>query len=180
MKSEQEAKLKADEEAKKYTGQKALEEARKKAEEDRLKAEQNAKLKADEEAKKLADKKAKAEAERIQKQNLKAMKQEKRKHIQDSLANLAISTVKVKVQVQKSIQPVFIKEADDVQSVFNGTGTYSINIAKQSLNASKEKRNKEKAANLSAKYETNNTLTSLLDVVDENDKQHKSEFRSQK
>jgi hypothetical protein len=31
----------------------------------------------------------------------------------------------------------------------------------------------EKASNLSAKYETNNVLTSLLDVVDENDKKSK-------
>jgi hypothetical protein len=145
--------------------------AQKKADEDaKLKAAADAKLKADEEGKRLADQKAKEEADRILQQNLEAMKQEmKRKHTQDSLDKLAaISAGKTTVEFKKFSKPVSANDVD--QNAFDGTGAYSINIARKYQKAFVEKMSREKAANLSTKYETNNTLTSLLDVVDEHDK----------
>ncbi len=131
--------------------------AKKKADEDaKLKAIQDAKLKADEEAKRFAHQKSKEEAERILQQNLEAIKQEMRKkRVQDSLDSLALTAAG--------------------KTTFDGTDAYSINIAKKYLNASKEKMNREKAQNLSAKYETNNILSSLLNMVDEHDKRMKKQ-----
>lgn len=155
---------------------KAAEDAKKKAEEDRLKAEQDAKLKADEEAKRLADIKAKEEADKILQQNL---EEAKKKRMQDSLDRLAaIAAGKTTVEFKKFSKPVSANDVD--QNAFDGAGAYSINIARKSQKAFTEKMNKEKAANLSTKYETNNTLTSLLDVVDENDKSQKFKVKSKK
>ncbi len=153
--------------------QKVIEDAKEKLKQDSLnaiQAAQEAQRKAEEEA-------AKIEADRILQQNLDAMKKEMRKkRMRDSLDSLAVlSAGKMKVDIKKNIAPVSIEDVDP--NAFDGTGTYSINIAKQSLKATQEKRNKEKAANLSAKYETNNTLTSLLDMVDEHDKSQKLKSR---
>jgi len=144
------------------------------------KALEDAKLKAEAEAKRLAEQKAKEEADKIIQQNLEAMKLEmKRKRIADSLADLekkkAIEAANAKMEIKKIVKPV---SSDDSDSEYNGTDTYSINIAKKSLSAAKARMNKEKADNLSAKYETNNTLTSLLNMVDEDDKKQKSQANS--
>ncbi|MBI4931253.1 MAG: hypothetical protein HY841_10860 [Bacteroidetes bacterium] len=149
--------------------------AKKKADEDaKIKADADAKLKGDEEAKRIADQKSREEADRILQQNLEAMKQEmKKKRMQDSLDSLARLASNTKIEIQKFVKPVSPEDVD--QNAFDGTGAYSINIAKKTLKAQQEKTNKEKAKNLSAKYETNNTLTSLLDMVDENDKKMKKQ-----
>lgn len=134
--------------------------------------EELAKKKAEEEALKLADQKAKEDAENIIRQNLEAVKNEMiRKRKEDSLADLAAQE-KPTTEVEKFEAPAF----DNVdQNAFDGASAYSINIAKKTLKVSKDKLNKEKAANLSAKYETNNTLTSLLDMVDEQEKKFKKQ-----
>lgn len=149
--------------------------AKKKADEDaKLKADADAKLKAEQEAKKLAEQKSKEEAERILQQNLEAMKQEiKKKRMQDSLDSLALLAGKTKIEIQKFAKPVSPEDVD--QNAFDGTDAFNINIAKKALHANKEKLNKEKAKNLSAKYETSNTLTSLLNMVDEHDKRMKKQ-----
>lgn len=148
---------------------------RKADEEARLKAEADAKIKADEEARRLAELKSKEEADRALQQNLEAMKQEmKKKRMQDSLDSLAtLAAAKTNVEIVKMARPISPDDVD--QNAFDGTGAYSINIAKRSLKAQQEKFNREKAKNLSAKYETNNTLTSLLDMVDEHDKKIKKQ-----
>lgn len=137
------------------------------------KAIEDAKLKAEEEAKRLAEQKAKEEADRILKENLEVMKKElEKKRIADSLAELEkkklLETANAKLDIKK-ITTLLVTEQID-KNEFDGSKTYNINIAKKILNAHKEKLNKEKSQNLSAKYETNNTLTSLLDMVDENAK----------
>lgn len=155
---------------------KAEEEARLKAEADaRAKADADARARADAETKRLADQKAKDEADRIVKENLEAMKQTMmKKRMQDSLDSLAaLTTSKTKIEINKMSRPVSPDDVD--QNAFDGTGAYSINIAKKILKARQERANKEKAKNLSAKYETNNTLTSLLDMVDEHDKKMKKQ-----
>jgi hypothetical protein len=165
----EEQKLEADPD--KYLKDLALQKGKMKARADSIKAAQETKHKAQEDSARLAQQKVKEAADLILQKNLEAAKGLRKKRMKDSLDSL--STLPVK--------PIEIKEevsAENVdQNAFDGTGAYSINIAKQSLKASKEKQNKEKAANLSAKYETNNTLTSLLDMVDENDKNQKLKSR---
>ena len=153
---------------------------KKKKEDDELakkKADDDARLKADEEAKRLADEKSKEEANNAIQKNLEAMKLDiKKKRMKDSLDSLASHTATI--EIKKIIKPVSAADVDP--NAFDGTGAYSINIAQKSLKAVQEKMNREKAANLSAKYETNNTLTSLLNMVDEYDKSEKSKVKSQK
>lgn len=127
----------------------------------RLKAEEEARLKAEAEFDRLAQQRSREEADRILKKNLEAMRNElKRKRMQDSLDRLA------------GIYPGSLKEVDPF--AFDAANAYSINIAKKWLKASQEKMSREKASNLSAKYETNNTLTSLLNMVDEHAKNQRS------
>jgi len=144
----------------------------------RKKAEEEARLKAEAEAKLLAEQKSKEDADRILKKNLEAMKQDqKKKRVQDSLDSLALATAaKATIQIKKSAKQISPEDVDE--NAFDGTGTYSINIAKRSWKAAQEKINKEKAANLSAKYETNNTLTSLLNMIDEDEKNQKLKTKS--
>ncbi len=52
---------------------------------------------------------------------------------------------------------------------FDGKSIFSLNNEKNKLLQVKEKMERKKTANLAKKYETNNTLTSLLDVVEEYD-----------
>ena len=147
---------------KKKKEEEELELAKKKAEEARIKA----------------DADAKAEAERIVHQNLEAQKQElRRQHKKDSLDSVATAASQV-VETKKLEMPI---SPDDVDpNAFDGTDAYSINVAKKTLKAVREKMNKEKAANLSAKYETNNTLTSLLNMVDEDEKNQKLKIKDMK
>lgn len=157
------------------------EEAKKRAEEEaRKKAEEDAKLKADAEARLLADRRSKEDADRALQKNLEAMKLEiQRKRTQDSLDSLAIAARgNAVVEIKRFSRPVSPEDVD--QNAFDGTGAFSINIAKRSLKAFQQKMNKEKADNLSAKYETNNTLTSLLNMVDEFEKNKKSTAKSTK
>lgn len=155
------------------------EEARRKADEEaKLKADQEAKLKAEEEAKRLAELKAREEADKILQQNLDAMKQQMAKQrIVDSLAEIErkkkLQEANTKVEIQEFVKPVSPNDVDE--NAFDGTDAYNINIAKRSLKAQEERLKKEKAKNLSAKYETNNTLTSLLNMVDEHDKKLKKQ-----
>lgn len=150
---------------------------KKKREEEELqkkKDAEEARLKAQAEFERLADLKEKEDAERLIQKNLAAVRAEMlRKRMKDSLDSLAIANKgKAVVEVVKLVKPI---SADDVdENAFDGTGAYLINIAKRTLKAEQEKINKEKAANLSAKYETNNTLTSLLNMVDEHEKNEKS------
>lgn len=150
--------------------------ARKKAEDD---AAAKAKADADAKAKAEADARAKADAERILKENLEAMKLEiRKKRMRDSLDSLAnLRAGKTNVEINRMSRPV---SPDDVDpNAFDGSSAYAINIAKRALKANQEKKNREKARNLSAKYETNNTLTSLLNMVDEHDKNIKFKVKSQ-
>ena len=96
----------------------------------------------------------------------------RRKHVQDSLDSLASASAgKATLEIKKFAKPI---SGDDVdQNAFDGTSAYSINIAMKSLKMAQEKMNKKKAENLSAKYETNNTLTSLLNMIDEDEKNQK-------
>jgi len=151
---------------------------KKTAEEAKLKADLEAKKKADEDVKKLAEQKAKEDAERILNANMDALKKEmKKKRIADSLAEIenrkTLEASSAKLEIKKFVKSV--PEENNIQSIYDASGAYSINIAKKSLSAAKEKRNKEKVKNLSMKYETNNVLTSLLDMVDEHDKKMKKQ-----
>ena len=156
---------------------KFLAEKKKKEEEEAAReAEEEARLKADADAKTAADLKAKEDAERIIKRDLEAWKQEmRRKHMQDSLDSVA-AVGKAVVEIKKFVKPVSAEDVDP--NAFDGTGAYSLNIAQKSLKVAREKMNREKAANLSAKYETNNTLTSLLNMVDENEKNQNLKVKS--
>ncbi len=151
---------------------------KKAADEAKLKGDELSKLKAEEDAKKLANQKEKDEATRILQQNLEAMKQDiRRKRIADSLAEIekqkAMEAANAKIEVEKIVEQNLVENQDKI--VFDGSGAYSLNIALKSQKVYKEKLNKEKAKNISAKYETNNTLTSLLDMVDEHDKKMKKQ-----
>ncbi len=170
------AKLKAEEEAKK----KVEEEARLKAEAE-AKALADKKAKADAAAKALADKKAKEETDRLAREQAAALLKIEmhRKHIADSLAQAArekaardAANASAKVDIKQTVTPVEIAEIIS-KDLYDASETFSINIARKTLNMQKERMNKEKAVNLAAKYETINTLTSLLDVVDEYDKNNK-------
>ena len=138
------------------------------------KSEEEAKLKAEEEKiKALAQQKVKGTEDKAIKQNLESMKGEMRKwKMQDSLDSLTALTSKATITIEKSTSAFSEKDVD--LTAFIGTNAYSITIAKKSLKASQEKINKTKAYNLAAKYETNNMLTNLLDVVDEYDKKMKN------
>jgi len=155
---------------------------KKKAEEtlSKNKAAADAKVKADEEAKKLAaDLKAKEEADRIEREKIEALKKEAlKKHIADSLAEAerkkAMEASSAKMEIKKIVKPI-TEDYDAGKNTFDASETYSINIAKKSLSAEKEKRNKERGKNITAKYETTNTLTSLLNMIDEYDKKLKKQ-----
>ncbi len=77
------------------------------------------------------------------------------------------------VEITKLEKPISPENVD--QNAFDGTDAYSINSAMKVQKVYKEKMNREKAQNLFAKYETSNVLTSLLDVVDEEDKKLKKQ-----
>lgn len=122
-------------------------------------------------AKAIADSTDKAneriEAEKILKQKLEAATQELlKKRKADSLAaiekNEVVPVVPVKVTTVESAIPEF-----------DGTHAFSLNVEKNKMKIAKEKTEKKKAANLSTKYETSNSLTSLLDVVDSFEKKLK-------
>jgi len=150
------------------------------AAEAKLKAEEEAKKKDTEAANKLASAKAKEEADKL----LRAQEEGRlaelaKKRAADSLANIALrkktesnvdanASIEIKTKV-KTIKP----EVFDNKDSYNAAETFSINIARKSINLDREKRGKEKGKNLSTKYETFNILTSLLDVVDEDDKKNK-------
>ena len=146
----------------------------------RKKAEEEARLKAEAEAKLLAQQKSKEDAEKIIQKNMEAMKQNlRKKHTQDSLDSITtVNAAKATINIKKSVREISPDDVD--QDSFDGIGTYSINIAKRALKVAQEKINKEKATNLSAKYETNNTLTSLLNMIDEDEKNQKNRTNSNK
>ena len=156
---------------------------KKKKEEDeaRRKTDEDARLKADADEKALAEQKAKEEkenAERIIKKDLEAWKQElRRKRLQDSIDSTASAMAgKAAVEIKKFAKPVSAEDVDP--NAFDGTSAFSINIAMRSAKAARERMNREKASNLSAKYETNNTLTSLLNMVDEDEQNQKIKVKS--
>ncbi len=161
---------------------KALADKKKKEEEElaKKKAEEEAKLKAEEDAKLLAERKAKEDADKAIQKNLAAIKIElKKKRMQDSLDSIASTKpVTATLEIKKFSKPISAKDVDE--NAFDGTGTYSINIAKKNIKAAQEKLNKKKASNLAAKYETNNTLTSLLNMADEFEKNQKLIAKSKK
>lgn len=153
--------------------------AKKAAEEEKKRiAEEEAKRKADEEAKRLAALKAKEEAERLAREKAELEKLElAKKRMADSLAEIerkkSIDAANTKIDVKKIVKPV--DEISDTKNFYNVGETYSINIAKKALSLEKEKRSRERGRNLTMKYETSNVLTSLLNVVDENDKKAKQQ-----
>ena len=143
-----------------------------------------AKKKADEEAQRLADLKAKADAEKAQREKEQLAKLNiLKKHISDSIvaserqkaldaaANAKLDIKKVATPAQQGGNG----EEEEIKDPFDASGAYSINVARKALSENKRKLNKERGKNLSAKYETFNILTSLLDVVDENDKRGKKQ-----
>ena len=143
----------------------------------KAKADAEAKAKADEEAKKIAAAlKAKEEADRMEREKAEALRL---KHIADSLLAEAqrkkeFDAASAKLDIKKIVKPV-PEELIDSKNLYDASEAYSINIAKKSLSAEKERRNKEKGRNLTAKYETTNLLTSLLNMVDEHDKKVKKQ-----
>lgn len=151
--------------------------AKKAAEEEKKKiAEEEAKRKADEEAKRLAALKEKEEAERLAREKAEAEKLElAKKRIADSLAEVekkkSMDAANTRTDIKKMVKPVV--ETADTRNFYNAGETYSINMAKKALNQEREKRSRERGKNLTMKYETINVLTSLLNVIDENDKKTK-------
>ena len=171
-KAAEDAKLKAAEDAKKKQLEAAQLLAAQKAKEesDRLAAQ-----KAKEEADRLA--KAKEEADRLQREKEELARQERlRKHIADSLAEVArsVEAASAKLTIKATVKPIIQEIAENMER-YDASETYSINIARKSLSAERTRRNKEKGKNLSNKYETFNILTSLLDMVDEDDKKNKNQ-----
>lgn len=154
----------------------------------KAKAEEEARKKAEEEANRLAAIKAKEDAERLEREKAEAAKRELRqKQIADSLALAAKrkakeSALAKNTDVPRSEEPVqepvttstptpdILADADILKNVYDGTTAYSINLAKKTLSELKAKRSAERAQNLTAKYETNNVLTSLLNEVEEFDR----------
>ena len=164
---------------KKKKGDDAL--AKKKAaEEAKLKAIEDAKKKEIEDAQRLAELKAKEDADRLQREKDEAARiAALAQHKADSLADLerkkATETADAKTEVKEIKTPVIQIEKNDSKDLYDAAETYSLNLAQQSLRIEKEKRNREKGKNLTAKYETLNLLTSLLDVIDENDKKNRKQ-----
>jgi hypothetical protein len=148
-----------------------LEAARKKDEEARLKAEAEAAF--------LTEQKLKRDAEKDFETNAEAMKKNLiKKKYRDSIDSArGVNNSKINLALKNPVKEIFSDAVD--QNAFDGTGMYSINIAKRSIKEIQEKMNKEKATNLSAKYETNNTLTSLLNMIDEDEKNNKNANKQQ-
>jgi hypothetical protein len=149
------------------------------AAEAKLKADELAKQKAEEEAQKLAAQKAKEEAERIEREKAEALRLEAlKKHIADSIAEAerkkSMELATTKLEIKKIVKPI-VNVQNEIKNFYEASEKYSINMASKSLREQKEKRNREKGKNLSAKYESLNILTSLLDEVDEFDKKSKKE-----
>lgn len=135
------------------------------------------------EAKRLADIQAKADlvkkAQQRKADSLAAILQAQRKA--DSLkevarqkalaaANAATNTtIPTEADVIEVIQPAMMQASETVGG-YDAAEKYSISVARKSLSMAKELRSREKSKNLSAKYETINVLTSLLNMVDEHDK----------
>ncbi len=149
------------------------------AEEAKRKAEEEARLKAEAEAKAMADKKAKEEADRIAREQAEAQRLEMlKKRMADSLAlakkkKTMDENPNATTEIKEIIKPVEEVNIADLKDRYDVSETFSINVARRSLNREREKRNQEKSKNLSAKYETINTLTSLLNEVDDYDKKNK-------
>ena len=82
-----------------------------------------------------------------------------------------VSADKATIQIKKNskINP----KAVDL-GAFDGTAVYSINIERNVLNNKRKRDRNEQAKNSSTKYETENILTSMLDVVDEQTKLNKT------
>ena len=146
----------------------------------KLKADEEAKKKAaEEEAKRLAELKAKEEADRLAREKEEALRKEMlAKHIADSLAEAQrkrmTEAANSKQDIQKIIKPV---ESDDNDGAaqYDAAESYSLNMARKSLNEEKQRRSREKGKNLTMKYETSNVLTSLLNTVDEQDKKERKQ-----
>lgn len=71
--------------------------------------------------------------------------------------------------IQPDKQKASSFSADFNQQAFNGSRVFTVNADKNHLLKEKEKMERKKAFNLAKKYETSNILTSLLDVVEEQD-----------
>ena len=150
-------------------------------EEQKLKAAEEARLKEEAEANRLAALKAKEEADRIEREKAEAIRIEiRRKRTADSLAELARLNAKnnpnATVDIKQIIRPGDNgNEGEGEKDRYDAADKFSISIARKSLTAEREKKSREKSRNLSAKYETINTLTSLLNEVDEYDKNNRRE-----
>ncbi len=153
-----------------------------------------------EEAKRNAEQAEKEkEANRIVQQNLEAIKNEIiKKNIQDSLAQALVYAQKEKtlrnIHIQDSLHKLRVNSPKNIlvtenpkpviskviveqvpieapeQITIHESNSYAMKVANKTLKESHAKMNQKKAANLSAKYETNNALTSLLNTIDEKDK----------
>ena len=161
--------------------------AKKKAAEDaKLKAAEDAKKKELEEAQRLAAEKAKAEADRLaaikakedadraqREKDEMARKESLRRHKADSLAELArlkeLEMANAKIDIKSNVRQA-VQEVFESKDRYDVSEAYSISIARRAISAEKQRRNMVKGKNLSAKYETFNILTSLLDEVDESDR----------
>lgn len=154
---------------------------KKEAADAKLRAAEEAKQKEIDEANRLAALKAKQEEDRIAREKAEADRLAAlAKHIADSTAEAnrrkaeEEAAATAKVDVIKIIRPV--QGNDDNNNVqYDVAETFSIHIARRSLTAEKERRSMEKSRNLSAKYETINVLTSMLNGVDEYDKRNRKQ-----
>jgi hypothetical protein len=109
----------------------------------------------------------------IQQENGLSKQKIRKKNTGDSLGPFAEGKDRASVAGPGSTIKSPVLAANSDTETANGLEKYSIGIAKTSVKMTAEKRKKEKFTNLSAKYETNNRLTSLLNAIDEEDKAQK-------
>lgn len=157
--------MKKDEEEKK---RKEEEEAKRKEEELTRKAAEEAARKAAEEAQLtlIKEEEAKAKAEVTLKENLNAIKSELKE-----LSKADSTPVVINKPVEADVTATVVNNRQDT---YDDPMQYGMKRARVELEKRKIKAEKIKSANLAAKYETSNVMSSLLDAVDEHDKRMKN------
>ena len=155
--------MKKDEEEKK---RKAEEEAKKKEEEEARRREEELARKAAEETP-VAVNKEEEEAQLTLKENINAIKT-KLKEL--SKAPDSLPVIPSNNKTVKEPAPVVVSKQD----TYDDPMQYELKKARVALEKRRLKEEKIKSANLAAKYETSNVMSSLLDAVDEHDKRLKN------
>lgn len=160
--------------AKKAKEEEELKQKQKEKEEAEKQRKEELARKEEEEKNRLKAEALKQETEVKLKENIKAITTEMK-----SLTKQRDTVIKKPEQVNSQSQP---KEAvkslpvivSDKNEVYDNTKQYELKKDRIKLIKAKEEAEKKKNANLAAKYETNNSMSSLLDVVDEHNKRTKN------